>query len=162
MVNKVIQSVYELEYNKLEQAQVIKNLNILLASYQIFLHKLKIFHWNIVGQDYYNLRQKFMDLFNRALHNSDEIAERIRIFDQTPVSMLNDVVKLSQIDENEQNLAGFEMVKEILKDILILLTLKKDCLKSSIETEDSGTEAMIKILIYEMEKDHRSLLSWLK
>jgi starvation-inducible DNA-binding protein len=162
MANKVIQSVFELEYNKLERAQVIKNLNTLLASYQIFMHKLRIYHWNIVGQDYFNLRQKFQELYYRALRNSDEIAERVRIFDQSPVSLLKDTIKLSQIEENEQNLAGFEMVKDLLRDILTLLSLKKECLKSAVETDDSGTEAMIKKLLYEMEKDHRSLLSWLK
>ena len=162
MTNKVIQNVFELEYNKLNQAEVIKSLNALLASYQIYLHKLKIFHWNVVGQDYFNLRLKFRDLFSKALRNSDEVAERIRIFNQTPVCILNDVVKLSKIQENDLNLAGFEMVKEILKDILILLSLKKECLKMAIDLGDFGTEAMIKQLIYDVEKDHRSLLSWLK
>jgi hypothetical protein len=54
------------------------------------------------------------------------------------------------------------MVKDILRDILTLISIKKDCLKAAAETHDGGTEAMVKSLLYEMEKDHRSLLSWVK
>ena len=162
MANKVIENLFELEYNKLDQAPVIRNLNILLASYEVFQYKLRVHYWNIVGQDFFNLRREFNEIHRRAFLNSDEIAERLRIFDQAPVTLLKDVIRLSRIKENDQNLAGFEMVKDLLKDFLVLISIMKDCMKAARDTDDGGTEAMIKSLLYEMEQDHRSLLSWLK
>ncbi len=162
MANEAIQNLFELEYNKLDQAPVIRNLNILMASYEVFLHKLRVYHWNIVGQDYFNLRRKFHELYRKAFRNSDEIAERIRIFNHPPVTLLQDVIKLSRIKEKKQNLEGFEMVKDLLRDILVLISIMKDGMKAARNIDDGGTEAMIKSLLYEMEKDHRSLLSWLK
>jgi starvation-inducible DNA-binding protein len=162
MESNVIKNIYDLEYSKMDKAEVVNNLNKLLASYLVFFHKLIGFHWNIVGQDYFNLRQKFRELYLKALGNISEIAERIRIFDQTPVYHSKDIVKLSEVSENEINLAGFEMMKDLLSDILVLLSLKEKCVKTASDLGDHGTETLVKNLIYEMEKDHRSLLSWVK
>jgi starvation-inducible DNA-binding protein len=162
MANKVLQNLFELEYNKLDQAQVIRNLNILLASYEVFLHKLRVYYWNIAGQDYFNLRREFMEIYRRNFDSSNEIAERLRIFNQSPITLLKDVIRLSRIKENDRNLAGFEMVKDLLNDYLILISIMKDCMKASRETDDGVTEVLIQNLMYELEKDHQSLLSWLK
>lgn len=162
MRTNAIKNIYDLEYSKLNKVEVVQNLNRLLASYQVFFHKLTVFNWNIVGQDYFSLRRKFRELNENALHTVDIIAERIRIFDQTPVSLFKEMVELSVIDENGLNLAGFEMVKEILTDILTLLSLKEECLKTAVDLGDYGTEQMMKELIYKMERDHRSLISWVK
>jgi starvation-inducible DNA-binding protein len=162
MDKKLLQNLFELEYNKLDQAPVIKNLNILLASYEVFLYKLRVYFWNITGQDYFNLRREFKDIYQRAFDNSEQVAERLRIFDQTPAMLLKDITRLSRIKENDRIPAGFEMVKDLLNNYLILISIIKDCMKTARDTDDGVTEAMMKNLMYEMEKDHQSLLSWLK
>ena len=154
--------IYELEYTKLEIAEILTNLNKLMANYQIFSHKLRNFYWNVVGQDYFDLRQHLNMLYERVNRHLDEIAERIRIFNQAPPGLLQDIIELSTIKENGDSLAGFEMAKETLQDIKILLSLQQECIEKAVEVGDYGTEQMVKIFIYELEKDHRVLLSWLK
>lgn len=154
--------IYELEYSKLEIAEIITNLNRLMANYQIFSHKLRNFYWNVVGQDYFDLRQHLKLLYERANRHLDEIAERIRIFNQAPPNLLQDIIDLSTVKENGDPLAGFEMAKATLQDIKILLSLHEECIEKAVEVSDYGTEQMVKMFIYELEKDHRVLLSWLK
>jgi starvation-inducible DNA-binding protein len=162
METNVVKSIYDLEYSKLNNVEIVQKLDELTASYLVYSHKLVNFRWNIVGKDYHNLRKTFAGLHERAFQYVNEIAERIRVFDQTPVCLLKDIVKLSVVEENGHNLTGFEMVREILTDILKLLSLNEECLKTAMDLGDYGTEEMTKKIIYEMEKDHRSLLSWLK
>ena len=162
MGNKVNKQLYDLEYSNLEIAEIIPDMNRLLSNYQIFSQKLKGFYWNIVGQDFFDLRNQFKDLHDRSVININEIAERIRILNQTPPNQVKDYKKLGIIDENGMNIGGFEMVKIVLQDILTLLSILRDCIKSAIETRDYGTEYLAKKIIFGLEKDHRDLVSWLK
>jgi starvation-inducible DNA-binding protein len=162
MLNKETNNTYEVEYKRPEKAAIITPLNELLANYQIYYHKLRIFRWNVVGKDYFDLRNQLMNLQKKAGRNIDEIAERIRIYDQTPMSMLSEYIKSSEIKENQINLSGYEMVKEILRDLLALLKLQEQCMKATLGLHDYGTEKMLRNFIYEMEKDHKILLSWIK
>jgi starvation-inducible DNA-binding protein len=162
MLNKEIKNTYEVEYKRPEKAAIITPLNELLANYQIYFHKLRIFRWNVVGKDYFDLRNQLMNLQEKAGRNIDEIAERIRIYDQTPMSLLNEYIKTSGIKENQINLSGYEMVIEILGDIMTLLEIQELCMSATVNLHDYGTETMLKNFIYETEKDHKVLLSWVK
>jgi starvation-inducible DNA-binding protein len=162
MHTRKIKGVYDLEYEILSDPENINNLKVLLASYQVYMHKLMVFQWNVVGPDYVSLRRKFRDLYEKAFKNVNEIAERIGILDQSPPILFEDIIRLSRIEENGLNLTGAEMVKVILEDILALLSIKRECLKTAIGPGDHGTEEMVKALIYEMEKDHHRLLALLK
>ena len=59
-------------------------------------------------------------------------------------------------------MAGFEIVKETVSDILKIISVLGECVRAANEVGDYGTESMMKGFIYEMEKDHKILLSWLK
>src|SRR5688572_33158880 len=61
-------------------------LNALLANYSVHYQKLRNYHWNVKGTDFFDLHQEFESQYNQSLEHIDEIAERIRIFAQTPLS----------------------------------------------------------------------------
>jgi starvation-inducible DNA-binding protein len=149
-------------YSNLEKAEIVTSLNKLLASYQIYFHKLRYFYWNIIGQDFFDLHSVFQELCHKTYQNIDDVAERIRFFDKMPLTKWGNYTKVSDIKENRTNLTGFEMVNEICRDMLKLLLIKENCIKTIMEVSDYGTENMIKSLIYEMEKDYRMLSAWKK
>lgn len=149
-------------YSNLEKAEIVTSLNKLLASYQIYFHKLRCFYWNIAGQDFFDLHSVFQELCNKTYQNIDVVAERIKFFDKMPLNKWSNYIKVSEIKENSANLTGFEMVNEICRDMLKLLSIKENCIKTIMEVSDYGTENMIKSLIYEMEKDYRMLSAWKK
>jgi starvation-inducible DNA-binding protein len=162
METSLNKNLHDLEYSTLDKAEMLTHLNKLLSNYQVFYHKLRVFRWNIVGQDYFELHKFFTDLKERVNFTIDEIAERIRVFDQTPLVLINEYKRQSTVRENGSNMAGFEMVKETLTDMVTILSILGECVKAAGDVSDYGTESMIKGFIYELERDHKILSSWLK
>ena len=52
-------------------------LNKLLASYQILYMNVRGFHWNIRGNQFFELHLKFEEIYNDLLLKVDALAERI-------------------------------------------------------------------------------------
>lgn len=152
----------DLEFSKLEKAEMITYLNRLLTSYQIYVHKTRTFHWNVIGQDHFDLRQGFKNLYRRALVHMDDIAERIRLFNQKTVESWNEIRKTSEIKEAPADLTGFEMVKDIVSDLRILMKISTDSIEKAAELSDYGTEILLKNHMRELEQDYLLLASWLK
>lgn len=153
---------FELEYTKMDKAEMLTYLNRLLSSYHIFHHKVKNFQWNVVGRDSINLQELFETSIDSSHRHMDELSERIRTFNQVPIGKLYDIIKTSEIKEDDQGLSGFEMVKSVLSDILILLKLQSEGIEKAQELGDYGTESLMKNLTMELERDYTVFVSWLK
>ena len=53
----------------------VEQLNVLLADYHIYYQKLRNFHWNVVGENFFDLHEKFEEMYNDTLIKIDEIAD---------------------------------------------------------------------------------------
>jgi starvation-inducible DNA-binding protein len=92
----------------------------------------------------------------------DEIAERIRLFNQKTISGWEEILETSDIKESTAELTGFQMVKAIVSDLRILISLQTDSIEKANELGDYGAESMLKNHMQELEKDYLLLASWLK
>jgi starvation-inducible DNA-binding protein len=159
--NKTSKRVFaKLGYSAIETLELTNALNKLLASYSVHFQKLRNFHWNVKGGDFFDIHEKFEAQYNAAIVTIDDIAERIRIFGQTPLSRMSDYLESSIILEVDTNLTSKEMVEETLKDYRILLEQMFDVVDAAIENGDSGTEDMIKSMIKQLEKNHWMLTAF--
>ncbi len=147
-------SFVKLGYTKLETVELVNSMNQLLADYSVHYQKLRNFHWNVVGPDFFDIHEKFEMQYNDAKISIDDIAERIRIFGLNPFSTMREFLDYAEIKESGTDLSAMEMVKEIINDYHILLEQLFNVLELSIEHGDSGTEDMIKGMIKEIEKNH--------
>ena len=153
--NEAKKRVYsKLGYTKLETAGIVDALNKLLANYSVHYQKLRNFHWNVKGGDFFDVHEKFEEQYNDAKVSIDDIAERIRVFGQTPFSTMRDYLENSDIKESETSLTALEMVREIIKDYELLLESMFKVIEISIDVGDSGTEDMIKGFVKKTEKNH--------
>lgn len=144
----------KLGYTKLETAGMVDALNKLLANYSVHYQKLRNFHWNVKGADFFDVHEKFEEQYNVAKVAIDDIAERIRVFGQTPFSTMRDYLENAEIKEAGTSLTALEMVREILKDYEILLENMFKVIEVSIDIADRGTEDMIKGFVKKTEKNH--------
>jgi starvation-inducible DNA-binding protein len=159
--NKTRKRVFaKLGYSAIETLELTDSLNKLLASYSVHNQKLRNFHWNVKGGDFFDLHKIFEDQYNVASEAIDIIAERIRIFGQTPLSKMSDYLETSIINEVETDLISHEMVVETLKDYRILIEQMFEVVDIAIENGDSGTESMIKSMIKQLEKNHWMLTAF--
>ena len=152
----------KLGYSPLESAEIVTHLNQLLANYHVHYQKLRNFHWNIKGGDFFELHEIFEKQYNKAKVNIDEVAERIRVFGQTPYSTLHEYLENANIKEVGTDLTSYEMVKEILNDYEILLQDMIAVTDAAIDIGDVGTEDLINTFIKNMEKDHWMFNAWLQ
>lgn len=157
-----IRTFAKLGYSHMDTAEIVLRLNKLLASYTVFGQKLRNFHWNVTGPDFFDLHEKFGSMYEVSFKNIDEVAEKIKLFGKSPFSTFKDILHHSEISEpDDENLTSLEMVREILDDIRYVLNLMEECINTSQELGDYGTESMVKGYIKKLEKEHWMLSAWL-
>lgn len=152
----------KLGYKQEESEAIVQSLNQLLANYHVHYQKLRNFHWNVTGGDFFDLHEKFEELYNEAFANIDLIAERIRVFGMTPLSRITDYLENSTIKEVGTDLDSKSMVKEVLKDFEILAENMNECAEKVSELGDTATEDMLISFIKTLESNHWMLTSFNK
>jgi starvation-inducible DNA-binding protein len=158
---KVKSRPVKLGWSAAETENITRALNALLANYAIHYQKLRSYHWNVKGSDFFDLHEQFEAQYTEAIKNIDDIAERIRIFGETPMSTLKDYLETSEIKETTPGLSSELMVRELLSDYRILLQYMFSVVEVASEERDSGTEEMVKVFINHLEKHHWMLSSFL-
>jgi starvation-inducible DNA-binding protein len=151
----------KLGWSTAETEKITRALNALLANYVIHYQKLRNYHWNVKGSDFFDLHEQFEMQYTEALKNIDDIAERIRIFGETPISILKEYLEVSEVKETGSNLSSELMVRELLSDYRILLQYMYSVVEVASEEKDSGTEEMVKFFINHIEKHHWMLSAFL-
>lgn len=151
----------KLGWSAQETEEITAALNSLLANYTIHYQKLRNYHWNVKGSDFFDLHEQFERQYTEALQHIDDIAERIRIFGKTPLSTLKEYLEISEIKETGSQLTSDLMVRELLSDYRILLQFMFNVVDVAVQHSDSGTEEMVKVFINHMEKHHWMLSSFM-
>lgn len=144
-----------------ETQEITKSLNVLLANYNIHYQRLRNYHWNVKGSDFFDLHEEFEKLYLEALRNMDDIAERIRIFGESPLSTLQEYLETSELKETGSQLSSELMVRELLSDYRILLQYMFAVVDVASTHGDSGTEEMVKRFIHDVEKHHWMLSAFM-
>ena len=146
----------------MEKINYKTKLNELLATYQLHYQNLRSLHWNIKGQNFFELHLKYEELYNRSQVIIDDIAERILILEEKPLFSYTQYLKSSKIEENPYISNGKEGMKYILNAQTVILSLENELLNLSNEENDEGTSAMMRDLIREKEKTNWMFKSWLE
>jgi len=141
---------------------VISELNILLADYHVYYQKLRSFHWNVLGKNFFDLHNKFEELYGDARIKIDEVAERILTLRYHPVSNFSAYLKNSSLKEVSAFITDTEMVDELLSDHKLLLRQMKTIIDKASEAGDEGTIDMLGAYIGELEKASWMLDAWNK
>ncbi|MDE0536981.1 Dps family protein [Tenacibaculum sp. L6] len=141
---------------------VAKELNQLLADYHVYYQKLRNFHWNIVGKNFFELHEKFEEMYVDARSKIDEIAERILTLQYHPISRYSRYLKIATISEESPFQTDSDMVYILLDDHKTLLTQMSTVIKKAEEAGDEGTIDLIGGYIASLEKTSWMLSAWTK
>ena len=152
----------KLGFSYLDAAEIIVNLRQLLIEYQVHYHKLRNYHWNIQGSDFFELHKEFENEYLKVHNQIDIIAERINVFGQQPQMTLNEVVKNAKIEEQLDIIGSQDMVKDVLRDFGILHDTMLEVLNASLNIGDAATEQIITDFIRDLEKRNWMFTAWLK
>ena len=147
-----------LDTNKTEAT--VEQLNVLLADYHLYYQKLRNFHWNVIGENFFDLHAKFEEMYTDTLIKIDEIAERILTLRYQPISNLTEYIKLSSIEESPSDIKDIEMIKILLDDHGLLLKQMRSTVQTADAGGDEGTIDLLGGYIRELEKTSWMLDTW--
>ncbi|MEH6406448.1 MAG: DNA starvation/stationary phase protection protein [Leeuwenhoekiella sp.] len=140
--------------------KTVDELNLLLSDYHIYYQKLRNFHWNVVGKNFFDLHEKFEEMYNDAKLKVDEIAERILTLRYQPLSNYTDYLEKSNLTESPSDTKDIEMINILLEDHGVLLKQLRTTADSAEKGGDEGTVDLIGAYIRELEKISWMLDAW--
>ena len=151
-----------LNLDKEKTNKTVEQLNILLADYHLYYQKLRNFHWNVQGTNFFDLHEKFEEMYDEAKLKVDEIAERILTLRHSPKSNLTDYLKITNLEESPSNLDDAKMVDILLEDHGKIISQMRKLASVADDAGDEGTIDLIGAYIRELEKTSWMLDVWTK
>lgn len=138
-----------------------KDLNNLLANFQIYYQNLRGIHWNIKGKRFFDLHVKFEELYTDANMKVDLIAERILTLGETPLHTFKDYIENAQVPVGKNISQDEKAVTLIVDSLTELLKIERAILDKSNDANDEGTNSMMSDFITEQEKTIWMMKAWL-
>lgn len=132
--------------------QMNEKLNVYLSNVQLSYMNVRGFHWNIVGKQFFQLHQKFEEVYNGLNEMADEIAERILMLGGTPVHAFSKYIQMATIKEKENVSTADATVKELISDTMVLLNNERELVELAADNGDEGTVGLISGYIEQHEK----------
>lgn len=138
-----------------------KDLNKLLANFQVYYQNLRSVHWNIKGQNFFALHEKFEQMYTEAQVQIDDIAERILTLGETPLHTFQDYLELSDVKVAKNIFEDEDAVKMVLDSLKEIIVIERAILEKASDSEDEGTNSMMSEFVSGQEKTAWMLNSWL-
>lgn len=126
----------------IETSKTVKTageLNKLLASFQVFYQNLRGYHWNVKGENFFELHEKFEAFYVETRDQIDEIAERILTLGEAPLHTYKDYLANSAIQESARETNGKAIVAAIKDTYTQLLIQERQVLELANDANDEGT-----------------------
>ncbi|WP_347175315.1 Dps family protein [Polaribacter uvawellassae] len=147
--------------DKKETKDLVNELNVLLANFQVYYQSLRGLHWNIKGKNFFELHVKFEELYDDSQIKIDMIAERILTLQGRPLHTFSEYTSLATVPVAKDISNDREAVEVVVNSLKELLKIERVILDNSGDANDEGTNAMMSDFIAEQEKTIWMMNSWL-
>lgn len=138
--------------NHTDMANVVDQLNALLANYHIFYMNVRGYHWNVSGSDFFTLHVKFEELYTALQLQIDELAERILTLRGTPLHAYSDFARISAIKEDRNVSDGRACVQGVLTGLNMLIAKQREVIATAEQADDQATADILTGYVKEQEK----------
>lgn len=121
--------------------ELAEMLNTILADEHTLYVKLRNYHWNVVGMEFYTLHELFEEQYNAVKVQADLIAERVRKIGHRSIGTMKDFLDYTRIAEAKDGvLSAEEMIQDLVDtNEAIIRNLRSDVEKSTEKYHDEGT-----------------------
>lgn len=120
-----------------------QNLNVLTANFSVMYMKLHHYHWFVKGPHFFTLHEKFEELYNEVTGYVDEIAERLLMVEETPISTLKECLDLATLKEASRVGTDVEMVQEVIDDFTAIDQLVHETMELAQKEGDEPTNDLL-------------------
>lgn len=142
-------------------SDVINHLRQLEADYSVFYRKLRAFHWNVNGPQFFTLHLKFEELYGAFNLKVDELAERALTLGGQPIPTYQAVLEKTRLAECAEMPDAVGMVEELYGDLKKLNEWTRQTIGVAEGAGDIGTSSMLEDFAVSGEKEAWMLRSFL-
>lgn len=96
--------------------QVVTGLSQLLADTYVLYIKTQNFHWNVMGPHFFAYHKAFEAQYEELSAAIDMLAERIRALQAPAPASMTQFLKLTSLEESDDNITAEAMIEELLAD----------------------------------------------
>ncbi|SDC74741.1 starvation-inducible DNA-binding protein [Acinetobacter marinus] len=137
---------------KKDMTDIINKLNHLLSSYHIFYINVRGYHWNVKGEHFFSLHEKFEELYTDLQLQIDEIAERILTLGGTPLHAYSDFSENASIKEDKNVHDGKQCVQGVVSGLQSLIEEQRKVSEAAEAVDDQGSSDLVTEYVLEQEK----------
>ncbi|HZW04144.1 MAG TPA: DNA starvation/stationary phase protection protein [Anaerolineaceae bacterium] len=146
---------------KANLSQVVEHLNRMIADNIVYYQKVRHYHWNIIGDQFFPLHAVFEQEYETTSEVIDLLAERVRALGQIPLHTLDAALSATNLEEDEAVPVQKEMVRRAANDLARMVAEMNNIHQVMEEANDYGSTNMIEDLIEKTEKRIWMLRSFL-
>ncbi|HEY8563085.1 MAG TPA: Dps family protein [Pyrinomonadaceae bacterium] len=126
------------EHNKPNDA-IVTSLQQQVANAFILYLNYKHYHWQTFGPLFRDMHRLFDEFAEEVYGTIDELAERVRMIGQNPVSRIEEFLQTASIRSAAQNTDMREMIREANQNSLQIIKEMREAVKIADESDDPGT-----------------------
>jgi len=137
----------------MENQKLINFLNQLLSNQFVMYVKLHRYHWFVQGRHFFQLHEKFEELYNMHAADLDEVAERILKIDGKPLATMIKYLKEATLEEANADDKENEIIAQLTKDYQQIITeIRDEGIPLASEQNDEPTADMLISIQAKLEK----------
>jgi starvation-inducible DNA-binding protein len=134
------------------RASLVTLLNQQLANISDLYAQTKQAHWNVRGQEFYQLHKLFDDLAEPLPEHIDTIAERAVTLGGLALGTVRSAAAASELPEFPLQPGGFEYAKELAQRFAKAANSVREAIDTADELEDKDTADLFTALSRELDK----------
>ncbi len=151
MAQKAI-SAKELNENNKPNSDVVLALQKQVANAFILYLNYKHYHWQTFGPLFRDLHRLFDEFAAEVYETIDELAERVRMIGQNPVSRIEEFQKTATIKSAKDSSDMREMIREADENARMVIMEMRAAIKTADESDDPGTADVLTRFVQIHEK----------
>jgi len=126
------------------------------------MQKTWVYHWNVVGSDFFELHEAFGEQYTTMQGELDRLTEHMRYLRMKAISSIGTVIETSEIPEASLSPTDRSMVSQLLSDNKKIIELLTTVVEESEKTKQYTTSNIAQDLIETHGKFVWMLRSYLK
>ncbi len=140
---------------------LINKLNNLLADHAVFYQKLRNYHWNVKGPAFFQLHERFEQMYLREQDHVDALAERVLALGGRPKSTMREFLDSARLREDIETPPAQKMVENLRDDLGNLVKFSQEVKSIAEEGGDDTTVNLLDGIEDIQEEDAWMLRAWL-
>lgn len=137
----------------MDNQRMINFLNQLLSNQFVMYVKSHRFHWFVQGRHFFQLHEKFEEIYKMFAEDLDEVAERILMINGKPLATMSKYLKEATLTEANADDKENEIMTQLIQDFEQMVSeIRNEGIPYANDLKDEPTADMLTSIQAKLEK----------